>query len=83
MRIKMAVTRWAEWAFEMNIKDNQAGSKPGQNLFPQLKAAADFLMMPKELLRDASVRQDVFVALPTRCATIDLMFLLFFVAKPA
>lgn len=66
MKIKMAVTRWAEWAFEMDIRENQAGSKAGQNLFPLLKATADLLMMPKELLMDESVRQDAFAALSTR-----------------
>ncbi|GMH44632.1 hypothetical protein BSKO_12584 [Bryopsis sp. KO-2023] len=68
MHIKMAVTRWVEWAFEVDVKE-----EAGQPLFPLLKATADLLMMPKELLTDASVRMDVFSALSTRsmCALLE------------
>ncbi|CAD7696243.1 unnamed protein product [Ostreobium quekettii] len=59
MNLKMAVTRWSEWAFTVDA----TGSEPSHSLFPLLTAAADLLMMPKELLTDKGVRDDIFAAL--------------------
>ena len=63
MHLKMAVTRWSEWAIESNMKEPHHTGDPGQSFFPSLKATADLLMMPKELLTDASVRGELFAAL--------------------
>lgn len=72
MHLKMAVTRWSEWAIEVHMKDPQHTGDPGQSFFPSLKASADLLMMPKELLTDASVRGELFAALSLRSMCILL-----------
>lgn len=72
MHLKMAVTRWSEWAIESNMKEPQHTGDPGQSFFPSLKASGDLLMMPKELLTDASVRGELFAALSIRSMCILL-----------
>jgi len=72
MHLKMAVTRWSEWAIEANMKEPQHTGDPGQSFFPSLKASGDLLMMPKELLTDASVRGELFAALSIRSMCILL-----------
>lgn len=72
MHLKMAVTRWSEWAIEANMKEPQHTGDPGQSFFPSLKASGDLLMMPKELLTDASVRGELFAALSIRSMCVLL-----------
>lgn len=45
-----------------------APPSPRTQHFPLLRAAADLLMMPKDLLLDEAVRKDVSAALTPRCA---------------
>jgi len=72
MHIKMAVTRMQQWA---NSCDARLGAHPSMShasgpaaprAFPLLRGAADLLMMPKELLLDEAVRNDVYQAMTIR-----------------
>lgn len=67
MSVKMTVTRLQQWAtVEGGLADagTVAGTPP--SLFPLLRAAADLLMMPKELLMEQTIRRDVCQALSIR-----------------
>eukprot|EP00803_Ostreobium_quekettii_P001224 evm.model.scf_295.7 EVM.evm.TU.scf_295.7 scf_295:72286-82378(+) len=66
MNLKMAVTRWSEWAFRVDVGGSHVGGEPSHLFFPLLTATADLLMMPKELLTDKGVREDIFSALSLR-----------------
>lgn len=70
--LKMTVTRWAEWGLDRLRTEGHSAAEPGQVLFPLLKATADLLMMPKELLIDHSVREELFAALTIRSMCILL-----------
>lgn len=73
MHLKMAVTQWSEWILlESNFKSQIQSGDPGQCFFPLLKASADVLMMPKELLTDSGVRGELFSALSLKSLCILL-----------
>eukprot|EP00210_Caulerpa_lentillifera_P008411 g8023.t1 len=73
MHLKMAVTQWSEWILlESNFKTLIKTGDPGQSFFPLLKASADVLMMPKELLTDSTVRGELFSALSLKSLCILL-----------
>lgn len=58
--------RFQQWAFgEGELKEIwSALPAQGQSLFPLLRGASDLLMMPKDLLLDVSVREEMCAALP-------------------
>lgn len=72
MHLKMSVTRWTEWIIESNLKHNLQSGDPGKSFFPLLKASADVLMMPKELLTDSTVRGELFSALSIKSMCVLL-----------
>ncbi|MEW5311714.1 MAG: hypothetical protein WDW38_003403 [Sanguina aurantia] len=65
MSVKMTVTRLQQWAAgeailqEASLAGLIGDAGSGSSLFPLLRAAADLLMMPKELLMDKAIRLDV------------------------
>eukprot|EP00877_Chromochloris_zofingiensis_P005908 jgi/Chrzof1/1570/Cz10g12240.t1 len=66
MNLKMACTRFQQWSFgEGGLREIWAQlPEQGQSLFPYLKGAADLLMMPKDLLLDEGIREDMCANLP-------------------
>ncbi|KAK9839098.1 hypothetical protein WJX74_009525 [Apatococcus lobatus] len=66
INLKMAVTRWTNWASDIDIKEDLKGIDEGYSLFPRLRATADLLMMPKEVLTDRVTRSEVVPGLPLR-----------------
>lgn len=61
----MALTQWQGWAGKQGVSDIDT-------LFPRLRAAADLLMFPKDMLRDAATRAEILPALtlPQVCAIV-------------
>ncbi len=60
-----------QWATtEGGIQDSTIAGQGGASLFPLLKAAADLLMMPKELLMEPTIRRDTSQALSVRYGTV-------------
>eukprot|EP00798_Chlamydomonas_sp_ICE-L_P020771 gene20771-27595_t len=77
MSVKMTVTRLQQWANGEGITAESltSGSSrtteamvnvSGAVLFPLMRAAADLLMMPKELLTEQAIRRDVCQSLSMR-----------------
>ncbi|KAK9805120.1 hypothetical protein WJX72_000185 [[Myrmecia] bisecta] len=66
VNLKMAVTRWTNWATDVGIKEERRSGEEGYALFPKLRATADLLMMPKEVLTDSSIRAEVVPGLSLR-----------------
>lgn len=64
MSVKMTVTRLQQWASSAGLSENAHGTPSMQ--FPLLRTTADLLMMPKELLLEPAIRNDVKQALSTR-----------------
>eukprot|EP00879_Flechtneria_rotunda_P021606 GHRR01022773.1.p1 GENE.GHRR01022773.1~~GHRR01022773.1.p1 ORF type:complete len:562 (+),score=210.02 GHRR01022773.1:1856-3541(+) len=66
MNLKMACTRFQQWAFgEGGMREIWANlPAQGQTLFPLLRSAADLLMMPKDLLLEEGIRADICDSLP-------------------
>ncbi len=64
--LKMALTQWQAWAATQGGLDNT------DTMFPRLRAAADLLMFPKDMLRDAATREEILPALtlPQVCALV-------------
>ncbi|KAI3433675.1 hypothetical protein D9Q98_003484 [Chlorella vulgaris] len=68
--LKMAVSRLNSWAADCGVKEErlpQAGRSTEMSdyrLFPCLRATADLLMMPKEVLADPQMRREVVPGLP-------------------
>eukprot|EP00891_Asterochloris_glomerata_P004843 jgi/Astpho2/4843/Aster-05779 len=58
VNLKMAVSRWTNWAHDVGIKEAK-GAVEGYTYFPKLRATADLLMMPKEVLTDRAIRSEV------------------------
>ncbi len=56
----VCITQWA------NTEAGFADPSTSTSLFPLLRAATDLLMMPKDLLSEESIRQDVGQALSIR-----------------
>lgn len=58
--------RFQQWSFgEGGLREIWAQlPEQGQSLFPYLKGAADLLMMPKDLLLDEGIREDMCANLP-------------------
>uniref|UniRef100_A0A383VEV2 C2 NT-type domain-containing protein n=1 Tax=Tetradesmus obliquus TaxID=3088 RepID=A0A383VEV2_TETOB len=69
MHLKMACTRFQQWAFgEGGMREIWANlPAQGQSLFPLLRSTSDLLMMPKDLLLEEGIRSDMCenLALPT------------------
>ncbi|KAK9830927.1 hypothetical protein WJX81_006480 [Elliptochloris bilobata] len=61
--LKLAVTRWANWAVDAGLHNAKKGAEEGAALFPHLRAAADLLMMPKEALMDTAIRAEMLPGL--------------------
>jgi len=66
MSVKMTVTRLQQWASSAGVSEALGVGAVGGSLFPLLRAAADLLMMPKELLLEQSIRRDVSQSLSIR-----------------
>eukprot|EP00983_Pelagomonas_calceolata_P077158 1153750-Pelagomonas_calceolata.AAC.7 len=49
---------------------SHASGPAAPRAFPLLRGAADLLMMPKELLLDEAVRNDVYQAMTIRCVVL-------------
>ncbi|KAF8057725.1 hypothetical protein HT031_005909 [Scenedesmus sp. PABB004] len=66
MHLKMAATRFQQWAFgEGGMREIWANlPAQGQSLFPLLRATSDLLMMPKDLLLEPGIREDMCDNLP-------------------
>ncbi|KAL3132833.1 hypothetical protein ABBQ38_006758 [Trebouxia sp. C0009 RCD-2024] len=65
VNLKMAVSRWTDWAHDAGVREEK-GVLEGYSFFPQLRATADLLMMPKEVLTDRSIRAEVLPGLSLR-----------------
>lgn len=59
MNVKMTVARLQNWAFGEGVLRDYWVTLPENSLFILTRSAADLLMMPKELLSDKVIRQDV------------------------
>eukprot|EP00878_Enallax_costatus_P020355 GHUV01021510.1.p1 GENE.GHUV01021510.1~~GHUV01021510.1.p1 ORF type:complete len:707 (+),score=273.69 GHUV01021510.1:214-2121(+) len=66
MNLKMACTRFQQWAFgEGGMREIWANlPSQGQSLFPLLRSTSDLLMMPKDLLLEEGIRADLCDSLP-------------------
>ncbi|KAL0019458.1 hypothetical protein WJX77_004963 [Trebouxia sp. C0004] len=62
VNLKMAVSRWTDWAHDAGVREEK-GVLEGYSFFPQLRATADLLMMPKEVLTDRTIRAEVLPGL--------------------
>mmetsp|Transcript_11160 Transcript_11160/g.31634 ORF Transcript_11160/g.31634 Transcript_11160/m.31634 type:complete len:1185 (+) Transcript_11160:474-4028(+) len=69
MFIKLALSRWEAWAGEAGLAPGKSSAYlttqegASLDLFPHLRCAADLLMLPKDMLADAEVREDICPAL--------------------
>ncbi|CAL5224103.1 g6734 [Coccomyxa viridis] len=66
VNLKMAVSRWTNWAADVGLREENMGAEEGYMLFPCLRATADLLMMPKEVLTDRAIRAEVVPGLSLR-----------------
>ncbi|DBA70289.1 TPA: hypothetical protein ACH3X2_011717 [Trebouxia sp. C0005] len=72
VNLKMAVSRWTDWAHDAGVREEK-GVLEGYSFFPQLRATADLLMMPKEVLTDRTIRAEVLpgLSLGRICALLE------------
>eukprot|EP00882_Tetradesmus_deserticola_P012294 GHRQ01013028.1.p1 GENE.GHRQ01013028.1~~GHRQ01013028.1.p1 ORF type:complete len:287 (+),score=158.48 GHRQ01013028.1:364-1224(+) len=66
MHLKMACTRFQQWAFgDGGMREIWANlPAQGQSLYPLLRSTSDLLMMPKDLLLEEGIRADMCENLP-------------------
>ena len=68
--------RFQQWAFgDGELREIwSALPEQGQSLFPYLRGASDLMMMPKDLLLDASIREDM-------CANLDFATMVYMLSR--
>jgi hypothetical protein len=68
--------RFQQWAFgDGELREIwSALPEQGQSLFPLLRGGSDLMMMPKDLLLDASIREDM-------CANLDFATMVYMLSR--